>query len=65
MESTYRIIPRGGASTVEKIAADGARKLIDTWPTEAAVSHMRTLQQRARAIAELATRRAADSSGRD
>ena len=44
----YRIVPLARVYRVEAVDQDGRSRLIDTWPTEeAAVSHLRKLQEQA------------------
>ena len=52
---SYRVVPRGGKYRLEAVAANGDATLIDTCTTEdAAVSRLRTLQERAEKVSQVA-----------
>lgn len=60
----YRIVPRRRGYHVEAVAPNGTHRLVATWPTEeAAVSHLKTLQQTAESAERLAAPGARDWRG--
>ena len=47
--TTFRMVPRRGTYTVEAVEPNGDHRAIGTWRTEdAAVSHLKDLQAKAR-----------------